>query len=293
MEQPLVSIILPNYNHASYLEERLESILKQTYTNFELIILDDASNDQSLLILEKYREHDQVTQFIVNVTNTGSPFVQCKKGLEIAQGEFIWIAESDDSCETNFLETQVQHLEGASISVAKTFTFNSQGIQREIAHPVFKEDLGIIGNEQILFCPILNVSSIVFKASAMKGLCKSQFSNFQLIGDRVFYFEFFQHRSIIYNEETTAFFRKEGSGLSNLKDKDLDYLTRYFEEHTKFIRLAAIKEKGALDHKVNPYLHRFFNRVRNRVPRKKKITLKFLKLFLYYRLELIKTKFVS
>ena len=116
----LISVILPNYNHANYLEERLDSILNQTYTNFELIILDDASNDKSLSILEKYKKHKKVSHFIINKKNTGSPFLQWKKGLELARGEFIWIAESDDFCELNFLETQVKYLENASISVAKT-----------------------------------------------------------------------------------------------------------------------------------------------------------------------------
>jgi len=293
VKKPLVSVILPNYNHAAYLEERLNSILNQTYTHFEMIILDDASIDHSISILEKYQDHDKISHIIVNKKNTGSPFVQWKKGLELARGEFIWIAESDDSCEPNFLETQVQHLEGASISVAKTITFNGEGIQNEIVHPVFREDQVIIGNDQILFCPILNVSSIVFKASEIRELAKSQFATFHLIGDRVFYFEFFQHKSIVYNKGTISYFRKETSGLSNLKDKDLEYLSRYFKEHVRFIRLAAIKEKGTLDNSVNPYLHRFFNRVRNRLPRQEKMTFGFLKLYLYYQIELIKTRFVS
>ncbi|SOC78564.1 Glycosyl transferase family 2 [Salinimicrobium sediminis] len=292
-ERPLVSVILPNYNHAAYLQERLDSILNQTYRNFELIILDDASTDQSLEIFEKYRDHEKVTQFLVNEINTGSPFVQWKKGLELARGEIIWIAESDDRCESNFLETQVQQLEGAGISVAKTLKFNQEGIQGGIQHPVFKENASIMGNEQILFCPVLNVSAIVFRAPALEEIARSQFSTFQLIGDRVFYFEFFQHESVIDNKETTAYFRKETSGLSNLKEKDLDYLTRYFEEHVRFIRLAAKKEKGALDQKVNPYIHRFFKRVRNRVSRKRKLSLDYFRLYCCYQSELIKTKILS
>lgn len=290
--ESLVSIILPNYNHADYLEERLDSILNQTYTNFELILLDDASVDNSISILEKYKDHEKISHFIVNKENSGSPFLQWKRGLELARGEFIWIAESDDFCNLNFLETQITHLENASISVAKTVTFNSEGIQGEILHPVFKEGTIIsLENEQILYCPILNASAIVFKAFDIEKINRSHFSKFQLIGDRVFYFEFFQHKTMIYNSDTTAFFRKEISGLSNLKDKDLKYLTKYFKEHTKFIQLAAIKEKGALDKDVTLYLHRFFNRVRNRVPRKEKLSFGFFKLYLYYGKELLKTKF--
>ena len=293
MKDPLITVILPNYNHAAFLEERLQSILNQTYSNFELIILDDASIDESLLKIEKYREHKKVSHIIINKKNTGSPFVQWKKGLELARGKYIWIAESDDTCETNFLETQLQHLKNSNLSIAKTISFDSNGVKGEIQHPVYKEENDLINNEQILYCPILNVSSILFNAPDIKELANAQFSNFKLIGDRVFYFEFFQHKRVARNPDTTSFFRKEDAGLSNLKSKGLDYLKEYFEEHVKFIRLAARKEQGALDHLVNTYIIRFYTRVRNRVSRKNKISLQFLSIYIYYKYELIKTKVIS
>ena len=293
MRNPLITVILPNYNHAPFLEERLQSILNQTYSNFELIILDDASTDESLLKIEKYREHNKVSHVIINNKNTGSPFVQWKKGLELARGNYIWIAESDDNCELNFLETQVQSLNESSVSIAKTLSFDSNGIKGEVQHPVYREKSKVINNEQILYCPILNVSSILFKAPKKGELAKSQFSKFKLIGDRVFYFEFFQHKKVARNCNTTSFFRKEDEGLSNLKSKGLEYLKEYFEEHVKFIRLAAKKEQGALDQLVNTYITRFYTRVRNRVSRKNKMSLQFLRIYVHFKYELIKTKVIS
>ncbi len=76
----MVSVIIPNYNHATYLRERIESILNQTYQNFELIILDDYSNDDSKLIIEEYRNHEKISHIIYNETNSGSTFYQWKKG---------------------------------------------------------------------------------------------------------------------------------------------------------------------------------------------------------------------
>ena len=115
-----VSIILPNYNHAKYLQDRLDSIFNQTYQNFEVIILDDASTDDSLLILNCYKDHPKVSHFVVNTENSGSPFKQWKKGLSLAKGDCVWIAESDDICDLNFLESQLKCLETADVSVAKT-----------------------------------------------------------------------------------------------------------------------------------------------------------------------------
>lgn len=109
--RPTVSIIVPNYNYAGYLRTRIESILAQTYQDFELILLDDASTDNSAEILEYYRNCDKVTICDINAKNTGSPFLQWKKGVTLSQGKYIWIAESDDFADEHFLETAVELLD--------------------------------------------------------------------------------------------------------------------------------------------------------------------------------------
>jgi len=94
MKTPLLSIIVPNYNHAVFLPQRLDSIFNQTFQDFEVILLDDQSPDNSVEILQQYAQkyRDKVAHFITNDQNTGNPFVQWKKGIELARGEFIWIA---------------------------------------------------------------------------------------------------------------------------------------------------------------------------------------------------------
>lgn len=108
---PKVSIILPNYNHAKYLRERLDSIFNQSFQDFEVILLDDCSTDNSVEILEKYTKHPKVSHFIVNKVNSGSTFKQWKKGIDLASGEYIWIAESDDVADNDFLITMVPKME--------------------------------------------------------------------------------------------------------------------------------------------------------------------------------------
>ena len=71
----MVSVILPNYNHVVYLKERIESILNQTYQNFELILLDDCSADNSCDILNAYKEHPKVSALMLNEKNTGNTAV--------------------------------------------------------------------------------------------------------------------------------------------------------------------------------------------------------------------------
>lgn len=108
---PKVSVVVPNYNHARFLRERLESIFAQTYTDYEVIILDDCSTDESRNVIEAYRAHPKVVKIIYNEQNSGSPFKQWNKGVAVAAGEYVWIAESDDVARPKLLETLVAHLE--------------------------------------------------------------------------------------------------------------------------------------------------------------------------------------
>lgn len=109
---PLVSVIIPSYNHEKFLKKRIDSILNQTFQDFELIILDDLSPDNSREIIEQYKHHPKVSHVIFNSDNSGSTFKQWNKGIELAKGQYIWIAESDDVAECDFLAQMVEALKG-------------------------------------------------------------------------------------------------------------------------------------------------------------------------------------
>ncbi|TAE04306.1 MAG: glycosyltransferase family 2 protein, partial [Bacteroidetes bacterium] len=91
MKNPLISVIVPNYNHAPYLLERIESILSQSFQDFELILLDDFSTDQSKEVLKKYQNHEKVSHLLLNEKNSGSTFKQWNKGISLAKGKYIWL----------------------------------------------------------------------------------------------------------------------------------------------------------------------------------------------------------
>lgn len=103
MRIPKVSVVVPNYNHARFLRKRVDSILGQTLQDFELILLDDCSTDDSRLILSQYADDPRV-RIEFNESNSGSPFKQWNKGVRLARGEYIWMAESDDFANSRFLE---------------------------------------------------------------------------------------------------------------------------------------------------------------------------------------------
>lgn len=127
--QPLVSVIIPNYNHASYLKQRIESVLHQTFQDFELIILDDCSTDQSKTIIESYRNHHKVSHVLYNQQNSGSVFKQWIKGIELCQGDYVWIAESDDYASEFFLQETLSALQNDA-SLGMVFT-KSQAVNEK------------------------------------------------------------------------------------------------------------------------------------------------------------------
>ena len=125
-----VSIIVPSYNHAQFLEERIESILNQDFDNFEVILLDDLSPDNSAEILKKYQDHPKVSHCIINEKNSGSTFYQWNKGIDLAKGELIWIAESDDVADTQFLTKLVPKFDqnpDLVLAYSQSYRMNAQG----------------------------------------------------------------------------------------------------------------------------------------------------------------------
>lgn len=127
----LVSVIIPNYNHALYLKERIDSVLNQTYCDFEVIIMDDCSTDNSRDIIEQYRGHEKVRLIAYNETNSGSTFAQWNKGVSLAKGDLIWIAESDDTCSMDLLKELVSKFMGDTslvLAYCQSNRMNSEGL---------------------------------------------------------------------------------------------------------------------------------------------------------------------
>jgi glycosyltransferase involved in cell wall biosynthesis len=107
---PTVSVIVPSYNHARFLHRRVQGILQQTFQDFELILLDDGSTDDSRAILSEYASDPRV-RLELNDVNSGGVFKQWNKGVTLARGKYVWIAESDDNAEPHLLERLVKVLD--------------------------------------------------------------------------------------------------------------------------------------------------------------------------------------
>lgn len=128
LEYPLVSVIIPSYNHGKYIEESVKSVIGQTYNNFELIVIDDGSNDNSVSIL---RELSNNYGFKLVVQNNRGIAATLNRGIkEIANGKYISYCSSDDILLPNKLEVQVAYMEKnpeVAASSGGYITINSEG----------------------------------------------------------------------------------------------------------------------------------------------------------------------
>lgn len=251
MNQQKVSVIIPNYNHAQYLEKRIDSVLNQTYQNIEVIILDDNSTDNSLEIIEKYRNHIKVSQIIVNEQNTGAPFEQWDKGIRLAQGELIWIAESDDYNELTFLEELIiewnKH-KNVVVAFSNYVKFFEDGfcLYKEHKNQCFRGDK-FIKNRLVRGNYILNASGAVFSKSTYTKISKL-FLTFKSAGDYMFWVEMLKYGSVVKVNKNLTYWRQHKTSVTSKnklngklahEDKDvLDYIVNNYELNKWQLKMA-------------------------------------------------------
>ncbi len=249
VEDTLVSVILPNYNHARYLDERLQSVLNQTYKNFEVIILDDCSTDNSLEVISTYKDNPHITNIVKNEHNTGMPFKQWMKGLEMAKGEIVWIAESDDTCEPIFLETLVRAMEQDSncvVAFCKMTAFTDDGKKWTKTPMELQEKLYDTKEFLTYFMSwgnaIVNASGTIFKKNAALSISPI-FTKYKGVGDWMFWTELAECGLVAYVDKALSYFRQHGNNLTNKN------MLSGINAHDRKAILDYIFEKGYINKK--------------------------------------------
>ncbi|XDD45033.1 glycosyltransferase family 2 protein [Leptospira sp. WS39.C2] len=107
---PKVSVIMPAYNAVLYLEESVNSLLNQTFKDWELLLVDDCSKDNTLTIANEIAKKDSRIHVVPKEKNSGSADTR-NKGIELAKGEYIAFLDADDVWESDFLENMIAYME--------------------------------------------------------------------------------------------------------------------------------------------------------------------------------------
>src|SRR5215204_558587 len=222
---PKVSVIIPSYNHAAYLQQRIDSILRQTVDDMEIIILDDHSTDNSIPIIESYRDNSKVVRILYNQQNSGSPFKQWKKGIEYAKGTWIWIAESDDYSEPLFLETLLDLAatkDNIGIAFSNSYWVDDKGNKGEDLS-IYESSFHKSGIEEVKivlsrYCSIQNVSSCIIRRDVASKFIDG-LGKYKACGDWIFYARALQHSDLLYTGYKLNYFRWYHNNTSNSADK--------------------------------------------------------------------------
>ncbi|MFA7290338.1 MAG: glycosyltransferase family A protein [Melioribacteraceae bacterium] len=262
-----VSVIIPNYNHAKFLHQRIDSVLMQSYSNIEVIILDDLSSDNSIRIIDEFAKKDKRITTYYNKHNSGSPFRQWKKGIDNAKGEYIWIAESDDFADRFLLETLLHSFQinpNAKVAYClsnfvnhKNDVVGSHLSNLSVLNPkLWKHDFCISGEEilrkyMIIMNIIPNMSSAIFKKELVKFVDWDDIFKYKLAGDRLFWIYLLSNTDLCYIAHPYNYFRIDGATVRSNYYNSIKYLNEVLTiTHlvcTKFkvplnIKLRALKQ---------------------------------------------------
>ncbi len=249
--KPLVTVIVPNYNHAKYLSERLDSILNQSYQDFEVIILDDCSTDNSREVIENYRSNPKISNIVYNERNSGSPFIQWNKGIRLSRGSLIWIAESDDYCALTFLEETVrkmesypsaglvytQSLERDEMSGAESISFeNSPRFRKSFRNSYFEKGPREITKKLAYENTIPNASGVLFRKSIFEQVGGAD-ESMKLCGDWFLWVKILLISDVYFISEPLNIFR-----LTNISVRNRFSKVQTFAERMKI--LAYMRDSG-------------------------------------------------
>ncbi len=168
MKTPLISVVLPVYNAELYIAEAIESILNQTYTNFELLILNDASTDKSVDIIKEYAEENERIRFIDYKQNAGL-IQRLNDGVRNAKGKYVARMDNDDISLPNRFEEQIKYMEAnEEVGVCGTyfdiFEEDSSNIILNVRHPVIDSEIKL----SLLKNSVLGHPTVMARAKLLK-----------------------------------------------------------------------------------------------------------------------------
>ncbi len=214
-----VDIILPNYNKGIYLEETINSIIKQTYKDWNLLLIDNCSTDNSKKIIEKYSSHEKV-KIIYLKKNMGAAFAR-NLGIRISRSKYIAFIDGDDLWTSNKLQDQINFMEKNNYSFTYTdytpfFSKNNQKIyKKKINSPQSFKYEQFINNSSI------GTSSMILSRKLV-GLTK--FPNVGTLEDFPFKCKILKNSIAIRSDQNSTFYRITKGSLTSNKLKNLYWL---------------------------------------------------------------------
>ncbi|WP_215766830.1 glycoside hydrolase family 99-like domain-containing protein [Gluconobacter cerinus] len=274
---PSISVVVPSYNYARYLEARLVSIFTQTFPVLEIIVLDDASEDDSIEVaVGAAAEWGRDVRIIKGRRSSGSVFAQWQKALQQAQGEWVWIAEADDLCDPHFLEKLVHAVHQCpnavmafcdSRSIDETGAPLSASYQPycvEAAGNLLEHDGQFSGRDFLQTCLsernlVLNVSGAIFQRTAMQAAlrtCKKDLKTLKVAGDWRVYLELLDSPDVgvVYVSDAMNIHRRHQSSSTHTLNptahlEEINFMHELFAKRLPFSQ-ERLEKQALYRHKI-------------------------------------------
>jgi glycosyltransferase involved in cell wall biosynthesis len=259
---PVVSVIVPVYNHERFLHQRIDTILNQTFRDYEVIILDDCSDDKSFEIAQSYLWHPAIS-VVQNEINNGSPFRQWQKGIEMAKGKIIWIAEGDDASDHLFLHTLLPAFKNSLTALAycSSHVIDEYGeiLENHYSKNGHYENIGFISDRWLndytdrgineitkalaVRNTIPNVSAVLFRKKSLLDVDWRLADDLQTAGDWFVYVSILKTSDIFYSSKSLNYHRKHRKSVvaHNKNSADLT-IPDYFKMHMHIIKQFKIDD---------------------------------------------------
>lgn len=247
----LISVIMPVYNRESYLDDSIQSILKQSYSNFEFIIIDDCSTDNSKNKIKSYAKKDKRIIFLENKKNICAA-KSFKKGFNIAKGAFIARMDSDDISHKDRFKKQIRlFLSWPQLSVLGTGANIIDSRGQLISKKLMPFDCYSVSKMLKYSVPVFN-PSVMIRASAFK-IAGFLDHNMEPADDLELWLRFFSKKLIITNlQEYLINYRVHGNNLSSQRFPD--QVSKTFFAFNKYNNYLQNQKKPDVEKKIIKFL---------------------------------------
>lgn len=229
----LISIITPTYNCGKFIGETIESVLKQSYENWEMIIVDDCSTDNTNQIVKKYLEEDKRIKYHLLKSNSGAAIARTK-AMELANGDYMAFLDSDDLWVSDKLEKQLNFMKENNYNFTCTLYEQIDEMGNRL-NKIIKVKKRTNYNGILLTCPVGN-STVMYNVNAMG---KFKVPNIRKRNDDALWLQMLKKEEYIYGlEDNLMKYRIRSNSISSNK---LDLVKYHWYLYRKIEQLSIIR----------------------------------------------------
>ncbi|GGD22755.1 glycosyltransferase family 2 protein [Flavobacterium orientale] len=226
--ESLVSIVTPTFNSAKYIAETIQSVQNQTYKNWEMIIVDDGSTDETISIIQKIQNEEPRVQLVIQSKNVG-PAITRNKGIELAKGNYLTFLDADDIWFSDFIQNSIETVQQTRIP----FVFSSYKRSDEHLNFIYSD---FIVPQKVTYTDILKTNSIS---------CLTAFLDVEVLGkkfmpiihkrqDMGLWLQYLKEIPYAYGiQEPQAIYRIRKNSLSRKKTDLIKYQWQFYREVEK------------------------------------------------------------